>query len=97
MMKVFCTKWVLTRGIEELEAEECEEHAGMVEFHRPGSSYIQYLHGEGKDWHRTEQDAIAKALVMADKKVKSLKNAIHKVEMNTARWRNRSETLRNQA
>lgn len=39
-----------------------------------------YYHGEGNDWHRTKESAIAKAEEMRKKKIASLKKQIEKLE-----------------
>jgi hypothetical protein len=39
-----------------------------------------YFHGEGREWHRTEKAAKAKATEMRDKKIKSLTKQIIKLK-----------------
>jgi hypothetical protein len=94
-IKVWNTKWALTQGV--LEVEGYDLTKGMFEVLGDGtlSHMNYYLHGEGRDWHRTEYDALDYAAKLADKKIAALKNQIKKIEMNQARFRNRRETIRN--
>lgn len=73
-MKVFITKFALTKGIFELEVEDCG--GGMVK----GESWHEYFHREGDQWHKTIESAQAKALEMKDKKIKSLEKQIARVK-----------------
>ena len=77
-MKVWITKYALTQGIIEIEAEECGKgFEGMIQTKEKCPSYY---HGEGKDWHRTKEDAIKKAEKIRQKKIESLKKQIKKLE-----------------
>lgn len=76
-MKVWITKYALTQGIIEKEAELCESYDGMI---RVSGKFSYYLHGEGKEWHRTKESAIARAEEMRQKKIESLKKQIQKLE-----------------
>lgn len=73
-MKVWITKYALTKGILIKEAEECDFN-GMIK-----AKYGSYYHGEGREWHRTKESAIKKAEEMRQKKIQSLKNQIEKLE-----------------
>ena len=72
-MKVWITRCVLTSGIWCGEAEEPTD--GMIECKSPMTPQGKrellwgYFHGEGREWHRTEEAAKTKALEMRDKKV----------------------------
>jgi len=76
-MKVFVTKYALTRGILEMDVEDCKTSSGMV---RTLKDFPIYFHGEGKDWHRTHDAARAKAEDMRVKKIASLHKQIKKFE-----------------
>lgn len=76
-MRVWITKYALTTGIIEAEAEECEHD--MIRAHE-NSFCPSYYHKEGRDWHRTKESAIAKAEEMRQKKISSLKKQIKKME-----------------
>lgn len=96
-MKVWMTKYALTPavGIVEIEVKPCSDiHPAMVEV---VGGMCQYLHGEGREWHRHEYDALEKGILMADKKMESMKKQIKTIEMNQARWRNRRDQIRSQA
>lgn len=76
-MKVWITKYALTKGIIETEAEDCGDD--MVRVHNKGYC-DSYYHKEGNEWHRTKQSAISKAEEMRKKKIESLKKQIRKLE-----------------
>jgi hypothetical protein len=66
----YITKYALTTGIQTVN---------MV----AGPGTFENYHGEGKDWHRTMEGAIARAEVMRKKKIASLHRAIKKLEAMT--------------
>ena len=77
-MKVWITKYALTHKIEEKEAERCSDiNNDMIEIL---NSRYEYYHDEGKDWHTDKESAIKKAEEMKQKKIKSLKRQIEKLE-----------------
>lgn len=79
-MKVFVTKYALTEGILEHEADLSKNEPSMcVVVGRPGQ-LGQYFHGEGKEWHRTRDLALVRAEEMRQAKVKSLKKSLAKFE-----------------
>ncbi len=80
-MIIYCTKYALTSGIEKLEVEDCGN--GAVRTINNYGSVSLYLHGEGRDWHRTRDEANAKAEGMRKKKISSLKKSLVKIEAIT--------------
>ena len=74
-MKVWITKYALTDGIIEEEAKLCSEDMIKVE-----GRYFSYFHSEGKEWHRTEEAAKARAEEMRKKKIASLQKQLKKYE-----------------
>lgn len=76
-MKVWITKYALTQGIIKSEAEDCGDRMIRV---KNENGYFEYYHGEGKEWHKTEESAIEKAEQMRQKKIESLKKQIQKLE-----------------
>lgn len=84
-MKVWITKYALSHGIWTGEVNEPTD-SGTIECKRPmtpkgGKELLfGYFHGEGREWHRTEEAAKTKALEMRDKKVLSLLKKIRKLE-----------------
>lgn len=80
-MKVWITKYAFTLGI---FAEQTKPNHGdsdnMVVIRRAGDTWDQYYHGEGKDWHRSEDAAKARAEAMRIAKIVSLKKSINKME-----------------
>jgi len=78
-MKVWITKYALTKGIFEIEAEVCEFISpDMIK--EVGCEYPTYYHGKGKDWHKTREDAVKRADEIRKKKVVSLRKKIEKLE-----------------
>lgn len=77
-MKVWITKYALTSGIEEMEAEYNPQFPQTVS--RTGGSTWDYFHSEGKNWHRTKEGAIARAEAMRFKKIASLNKSLRKLE-----------------
>ena len=76
-MKVWITKYALTQGIFEKEAEECGIGQGMI---RTKEQYPSYYHDEGKDWHRSKESAVKRAEEKKKKKISSLKKKLEKLE-----------------
>jgi len=83
-VKVWITKYCLTSGIQEIEAEVCSTNEDMIKKvkDREDSTcrYDEYYHGKGKDWHTTKESAIKRAEEMRIKKIESLKKQIKKLE-----------------
>jgi len=82
-MKVWITKWALTQGIFEAEVEECDTE-GMVAQKPDGGGLCNmatYYHGEGKEWHRTRESAVARAEAMRQKKIANVKKQLKKLEL----------------
>jgi hypothetical protein len=82
-MKIFCTRWCLTAGIEEMEAESVPQN-GMVTVKRQNGwpymeSHIVYLHGEGQDWHRTREQAVVRANVVRVKQIAAMNKQLAKL------------------
>lgn len=75
-MKVWITKYALTRGILEMECAQF----GDISVKEVGNPFPTYYHGEGNEWHRTKESAIQKAEEMRQKKIASLKKQIKKLE-----------------
>lgn len=62
------TKYALTEGILKMLVEDSEHSPGMVT--KVNGTYLTAFHGN--DWHRTPEDAIARAEQMRAAKLKSL-------------------------
>lgn len=78
-MKVWVTKYALTIGIMELDAEATSQ-SGRLAVRRSRNSYPQYYYGEGKEWHRSKDAAIARANTMRAAKIKSVKKQLERLE-----------------
>lgn len=77
-MKVWITKWALSEGIVEREAQATHVN-GMIGI-IGDSGYMTYLHNEGTHWHRSHADAVIRADAMRLKKIASLKQQIKRLE-----------------
>ena len=74
-MKIYNTKYALTTGITQHNAE----NDGSMATIREEGSYPMHLHGEGKEWHRTKEGAIERAEELRIKKLKSLDKQVKKI------------------
>lgn len=76
-MKVWITKYALSEGIREVDGEVTRDFPEILS----SKDYpYGYLHGEGKEWHRTRKSAYARADKMRLEKIVSLKKQIAKLE-----------------
>ncbi len=74
--KAYITKYALTSGITEETVEDCFDISeSMV---KSAQNELQYFHNG--DWHRSLDDAIAKAEDMRKRKISSLKASLAKFE-----------------
>ncbi len=76
-MKVYSTKYALTRGIEEVEGETVDPYPDMFRYMTAGK-YVQYLNGN--EWHRTREEAVIRADQMRLDKIESLRKSIAKLK-----------------
>ncbi len=75
---VYSSRYALTAGVQRIDNAEVKE-SGLVAY-RDKSNWTIYLHNEGKEWHRTEDGAIARAEAMRQAKIASLKKSLAKLE-----------------
>lgn len=73
----YVTKYALTAGVQEVEAEWSEKYPGMISYKAEGSRYVQFAHGS--DWHRSPDVALAKAESMRQRKIESMRRSITKL------------------
>ena len=76
-MKIWNTKLALSRGVIEQDAQFVGDRYATVKW---PNGVMEYLHKEGKDWHRTRESAIARAEVMRKAKIASLRDQIVRLE-----------------
>lgn len=76
-MKVWITKFALTQGILELEADRSESFPNIVSTRE---KFKRNFHGQGNDWHLSEKDAKLRAEEMRQKKIKGLQKSLAKFE-----------------
>ena len=72
-MKIWISKYALTEGLIEKEGDDMGDSIMKV-----GS--MQYLHGEGREWHRTRESAAARAEVMRKAKIVSVRKQLARLE-----------------
>jgi len=75
-VKFYVTKYALTSGIEEVEANEPSPTS--PKFLSIGGFHSAW--GEGKQWHRDLESAVKRAEEMRGDKIASLKKAIARLE-----------------
>lgn len=73
---VWISKYALTSGIYELKVDHFSSDGTAVY----GKGQFECFHGEGKNWHITEEDAKKRAEEMRLEKIQSLKKQIEKLE-----------------
>jgi len=72
-IKIWNSKHALTKGLIEQEAEEVGDKLVKI-------GILQYLHGEGRNWHRTKEQAVERAEVMRKKRIASLRKQLERLE-----------------
>ena len=78
-MKVWITKYALTEGIFEVDAES-KEGDTMISYKLEDGFSSQYAHGEGREWCATEAAAKERAEDMRKARIASLHKSIAKLE-----------------
>lgn len=81
-MKVYVTKYALTRGVLLVDVELCSASSGEQQMVKEiGSPSPRYYHG--RDWHISWEAAKAQAEELRDKAIASSKKRIVKLESMT--------------
>jgi hypothetical protein len=79
-MKAFITKYALTQGILEVnDAQICVNISDQM-ISVPSLGPFSTFHGEGREWHRTKETAIARAAALRDRKITALKKKIEELQ-----------------
>ena len=78
-MKVYITKYALTRGILLKEVKWDERDARWAIIPPTKTTYEQYYRDEGVEWHRTWESALARAEEMRRSKIVSLNKQLTKM------------------
>ena len=81
MEKYWIIKYALTKGIYEVKAKTSNDNKDVL-IAREGIS-ISWFHGEGKEWCKSQEDAISRANDMKIKKIESLKKQLKSLENMT--------------
>jgi hypothetical protein len=80
-MQVWITKYALTKGVILVEdAEDCGDEYATRMIRCPSLGSFAVFHGEGKEWHKTKESAIAKAEEMRTKAIAAHLKGIAKLE-----------------
>jgi hypothetical protein len=79
VIKVWISKYALSQGIWERDAEISERQPQLAILRNFGRLDEMY-HGEGREWHRTREDAERRAEEMRLAKIASLRKQIAKLE-----------------
>jgi hypothetical protein len=78
-VKVWISKYALSDGLYEIEAERSDFAPSMVTTRKPGH-VAQSFHVEGREWHLTRESAAERAEVMKAARIASLHKQIKKLE-----------------
>lgn len=73
-IKAWVTKYALTSGIEVVEGVVNHDISSKM------FTWGQWSNAHRKDWHRSEQEAMARAEQMRQQKIESLRKSIKKLE-----------------
>ena len=73
--RVWISKLALSKGVYEMEVVRVSEDGKTVYGHVWNEAY----RGEGREWHRTKEEAMKRAKVLKEKKIASLRKQIDKI------------------
>jgi hypothetical protein len=73
----YVTKYALTAGIEEVEVEDCFDIDQNMVKAVHGRFLTSFFEG---DWHRSREEAVARAEQMRKKKISALRSSLAKFE-----------------
>lgn len=77
---VWVTKYALTDGVREVQGELANSSPSMFVVRSKEHGRVDgYYHGEGKEWHRTREAALARAEEMRIAKIASHEKSIAKL------------------
>jgi hypothetical protein len=77
-MKVWISKYALSGGIFEMEVNEPRVYSHTELISDPDNP-LRYFHGDGNEWHRTQEGAFIRAEQMRLEKLRSLEKQITKL------------------
>jgi hypothetical protein len=80
MTTFWISKYALSQGIYSVESDKIFEGTMLCVQPKDQLGYTAHYHGEGRDWHRTKDGAIARAEQMRVAKIAALKKQIAKLE-----------------
>lgn len=76
-MRIFVTKYCLTQGIIEVDAETTHT-PGMM--YKRGDGWWKNVYYHRSEWAATREEAVQKAKAKRDKTVKAMRVKLHKLE-----------------
>lgn len=78
-MKAYITKYCLTDGIQEVDdAVQAKEFPTMISV--PSLGVFANFHGEGKEWHRTREAALARAEAVRMRAISKTRSKLARLE-----------------
>jgi len=78
-MKIYVTKWAITQGILEMEADDTVSGTARTVFvPQSRSSFAQAFHSN--EWHKTKAEAVERAEEMRRAKIVSLQGQLAKIQ-----------------
>jgi hypothetical protein len=77
-MKIYVTKYALTKGIQVYDATSFNDEPKMVRVDGADGTYREYFHKP--DWHETRLEAIEHAQKMKLAKIKNLEKQLAKIK-----------------
>lgn len=78
-MKIWISQYALSEGVIEIEGETIASGRG-TETSMVRLVSGRYVYGEGKNWHRTREGAVARAEEMRKRKISSLRKQLELLE-----------------
>jgi hypothetical protein len=81
-MKIYVTKYALSRGVLEVDAVVYDKGFAVVR-NSGRTGFDQYFHGEGREWCHTKEQAFDTAETMRIKRIASLEQQVAKLKAMT--------------
>jgi hypothetical protein len=79
-VKVYITKYALTRGIMVVDAEQSDIYPEMIDFRMPASEGAYKTYAHKPDWWTTWAEAEHRAFILLNAKIESHEKAIKRLK-----------------
>lgn len=79
-IKIWNSRYALTAGLIEQEGEVRGDGLIRIPATTTATTMSYYLHGEGKQWHRTREEAVKRAETLRANKIAALNRQIKKLK-----------------